>query len=63
MEYPPREILRVPDSMPPLTAGVQSLTRTDLGLMTPEEEESNAQLYHSVSVLRYSSSGDSLAVR
>ena len=51
MEYPPREILRVPDSMPQLREDVQSLTRTELGLMTPEEEESNQQLYHSVSAL------------
>ena len=62
MEYPPREILRVPDSMPQLREDVQSLTRTELGLMTPEEEESNEQLYHSVSALGNYSSCFSLAV-
>lgn len=49
MEYPPREVLRVPDRMPPLPEKMDAGSREDLGLMSREEEESNEQLYHSVS--------------
>ena len=48
MEYPPPVPLPVPPNMPPVSDDIGSLGLKGLGLMTPEEEESNQQLYYAV---------------
>jgi len=49
MEYPPREVLRVPDRMPEIPAEISPLKREVLGLLTEGEEMSGEHLHHSVS--------------
>ncbi len=49
MEYPPREVLRVPTCMPEIPANIDPLNREVLGLLTEGEEMSGEHLHHSVS--------------
>ena len=49
MDYPPREVLRVPDRMPKLPPGIDPLKQEVLGLLTEGEEMSGEHLHHSVS--------------
>ena len=49
MDYPPREVLRVPDRMPALPPGIDPLKQEVLGLLTEGESMSGEHLHHSVS--------------
>ena len=49
MDYPPREVLRVPDRMPELPPGIDPLKQEVLGLLTEGENMSGEHLHHSVS--------------
>jgi hypothetical protein len=48
MPYPPPLPLPVPTSISPMQWEIVGLDLDSLGLMTPEEEQSNQQLYHTV---------------
>ena len=48
MPYPPPALLPIPSGFAPLPTAIPSLQLQDLELMTPEEEESNQQLLHTV---------------
>lgn len=50
MEKPPREVLRVPERMPPLPPKFIFSTREDMNLLTEGEEASGDHLHHSVSL-------------
>ena len=49
MDYPPREVLRVPDRMPALPPGIDPFKQEVLGLLTEGEAMSGEHLHHSVS--------------
>lgn len=49
MENPPREVLCVPEKMPPLPKQYKFVSREDLNLLTEGEEASGQHLHHSVS--------------
>lgn len=48
MPYPPPIPLPVPASISPMPEDIVGLDLDSLGLMSPEEQQSNQQLYHSV---------------
>ena len=52
MENPPREVLRVPERMPPLPKMFSFLKLEDLGLLTEGEEAFGQHLQHSVQLLQ-----------
>lgn len=51
LPYPPAPPLPPPATLPPLPAAIEGLPLSELGIMTPEEEMSNAQLGFHVSVV------------
>ncbi len=51
MPYPPPIPLPVPAAISPVPPEIVNLELDSVGLMSPEEQQSNQQLYHSVRAL------------